>query len=49
MENGSLNTIRFYIILKLKDNPKAKGQGLNTIRFYIILKQQVNRCVYASV
>ena len=33
-----LNTIRFYIILKLVPERVKLEPGLNTIRFYIILK-----------
>ena len=36
---SGLNTIRFYIILKLYTNMNASDIRLNTIRFYIILKR----------
>ena len=39
--HNSLNTIHFYIILKL-DGPGGIGKNsLNTIHFYIILKPQI--------
>ena len=40
-EEQSLNTIRFYIILKPKSRVFAADNSLNTIRFYIILKQAI--------
>ena len=36
--SACLNTIRFYIILKLTETVMHWYSGLNTIRFYIILK-----------
>ena len=42
--NGnSLNTIRFYIILKPFWVMETRKNGLNTIRFYIILKPQIQK------
>ena len=40
---NSLNTIRFYIILKLIKGHEDGRMCLNTIRFYIILKQYAVR------
>ena len=41
--DSRLNTIRFYIILKLAHAPLRRLLGLNTIRFYIILKPQIKK------
>ena len=41
--DASLNTIRFYIILKHRVDFHCSFNRLNTIRFYIILKHTTSR------